>query len=550
MDQRKEKIFKGIPVSDGTAVASICLFDENKHNLTIPSDKIIYPDKEKKRLKKAITFVAGQLDLITQQVKEQIGKSESEIFVAQKLILLDPSIEKKIHNVIETDLVYAEQAVTTIFNEYENKIAKIDDAYLKERASDIGEIKRRLLNTLQDVIPAFKCIGHSRCSHGQNRIVVARELTPLLLLEFKEKDVKGFVTEHGGVTSHAAIIARALGIPAVTGIKDIFNSITCGAKTLINGKTGEVILWPKTTTLEKIDTAEKPSTKNIITEEPVNGFKVMANISVSDEVSDVKNWNAEGIGLYRTEFEFLSTNTMLNENQQYKKYKQIIDNMDGNPINFRLLDVGGDKNAPFFNIPEEENPHLGCRGSRLLLSRPDLLIPQARALAKASNGSTINVMYPMIVSLQQFIDLKKAFCESIKDIPHGKINHGLMFEVPAACLQAEKILEEADFASIGTNDLIQFLFAVDRNNELVSNDYNPNTPVFWSVIDIVANAARKNDKPLSICGEIAGMPEYISKLIDLGIKTVSVSPRLIPEIRKTAQRYLQSKKKKCALKSN
>jgi len=464
MDQRKEKIFKGIPVSGGTAVASVCLFDENKHNLPIPSDQKPDPEKEKNRLGKARIFVENQFDLLIQQVKEQIGKSESEIFVAQKLILLDTSMEKKINKIIETDLVYAEQAISTVFNEYEEKIAKIDDEYLKERASDIGEIKRRLINTLQNVIPSFKCTGHSKCSHGKNRIVIAKELTPSLLLEFKEKNVKGFVTEHGGITSHTAIIARALGIPAVTGIKDIFNAITCGTETLINGKTGEVILWPKKTTVEKITAAEKSHTKDITIEKPVDGFKVMANISVSEEVSDVKNWNAEGIGLYRTEFEFLSTNAMLNENQQYEKYKQIIESMDGNPVNFRLLDVGGDKNAPFFGIPEEENPHLGYRGSRLLLSRPDLFIPQARAIAKASKGSTINIMYPMIVNLQQFVELKKAFCESIKDLSHGKINHGLMFEVPAACLQADEILKEADFASIGTNDLIQFLFAVDRNN--------------------------------------------------------------------------------------
>ena len=247
--------------------------------------------------------------------------------------------------------------------------------------------------------------------------------------------------------------------------------------------------------------------------EPVNGVKIMANINIHNNIENAVRVNAEGIGLYRTEFEFFSQGKLLSEDEQFKIYTHVIKAISSGPVYFRTLDVGGDKTADFFNIKEEANPYLGLRGSRLLLKRHDLFRPQARAFARASEFGPVYIMYPMIIDIKQFNDLKNLFSELTSDIKTGKIFHGVMFEVPSACLQAEKITEAADFACIGTNDLIQYLFAVDRNNVNVAFDYNPEREVFWQIVKTVSNAAVKSNCPLSVCGEIAGNTDYIKMFL-------------------------------------
>jgi len=220
------------------------------------------------------------------------------------------------------------------------------------------------------------------------------------------------------------------------------------------------------------------------------------------------------------------------------RYLSVGKAMAGHMVVFRLFDLGSDKTKPFMKIPEEENPSLGWRGSRLLLGKRELLRTQARALGRISSNGRLHVMYPMIIDVDQFLEIRGAFMEAIADIPHGLIRHGIMFEVPSACLQARELLEAADFASIGTNDLTQYLFAVDRDNESVMYDYNPDRTPFWNVIRGIADAARETGKPLSVCGELAGDPKYVPRLMDLGIETVSVSARRIPAVRIAAAKVL------------
>jgi phosphotransferase system enzyme I (PtsI) len=258
---------------------------------------------------------------------------------------------------------------------------------------------------------------------------------------------------------------------------------------------------------------------------------VYANLSVAKQVREAVDQNAEGIGLYRTEFEFFAAKKLLTEDEQVERYSQVLKAMHGRPVYFRMLDLGGDKAADFLEFAEEQNPALGFRGSRLLLGRPELFRTQARALARASRQGRIHVMYPMVIDLFQFRLLRKKFAEETADISQGEIRHGLMFEVPSACLDAEEILKEADFGSLGTNDLIQYLFAVDRDNELVSYDHHPDRKAFWALVRHVAHAARKHRKPLSVCGELAANPVYARKLIAAGIRTLSVSPRAITGLR-------------------
>jgi phosphoenolpyruvate-protein kinase (PTS system EI component) len=265
---------------------------------------------------------------------------------------------------------------------------------------------------------------------------------------------------------------------------------------------------------------------------------VLANIGLTDDLESLEQVGAEGIGLYRTEFEILASGKLLDEETQYLRYRTVVEAMAGRPVYMRLLDLGGDKDAPFLSLTREDNPCLGFRGARLLLGRPDLLVPHVRALARASCHGPIHLTYPMIVDVDQFLVLRQRILQAIDDIQGHQLIHGIMFEVPSACLLADELMEVAAFGSIGTNDLIQYLFAIDRNNERVAGDFDPDKPVFWRLIGQIAEAAGRHGKPLSVCGEIGGQPRYLPRLIELGIRSVSVSPRQIGLARATARKYL------------
>lgn len=536
LENREETILKGLAVSPGVAFGRVCLFNEGRHN-NLPAYQIKGKgvEKEKNRFYHAVKQSLLRLDLTIQSIRTRLGDAEAEIFTTQKMILEDSSIQKRIISEIENNRVNAESAITQALEYYETRILEIDDEYIKERATDIGEVKRRLLDVLIDLNPSFQCAGEHHCQRGKNRIVVAVELTPSLTMEMDTGRTLAFVTEKGGVASHAAILARAMRIPAVSGIKNIHSILFCSAEVLINGTTGEIIIWPtKETIARHMETQIASQTAEVY--DPIPGYTIMGNLNLVRDAEEIFTNKAEGVGLFRTEFEFLSEGRLLSEDEQTERYTALLQKMKGLPVYFRLLDIGGDKTADFFNLPEkEENPYLGFRGCRLLLGRPDLFTPQARALAKASQTAQVNIMYPMVIDLAQFLKLKKIFEEVCADIPSQNVRHGVMFEVPSACYQADEIFEAADFGSIGSNDLIQYFFAVDRNNDLVAYDYDPNREPFWRLIKSLADASLKTGKPLAVCGEMAGMPKLVAKLKEIGINRVSVSPKLICDLRRTLQ---------------
>ncbi len=527
-----ETRFKGLPLSPGVAVARVCLFNERRH-VSLPVTNVT--DKEVRsegdRFRKALALVREKLALLIQEVEERVGKAEAEIFTAQKMILEDAALIERITDHIRSKNFNAEKAVISSLDYFEEQLSKLDNEYLRERASDIGEVKRRLLDALANLNPSFQCENDSFCQKGKNRIVIAQELTPSLTMELNTDFIRGFVTDRGGVASHAAILARALKIPAVSGIPGIHDMIFCGTEVLINGDTGEVVIWPSRKTLAEYSDLSRAAAEEIASVPPVPGLKILANLNLAKKVAEALDPEAEGIGLYRTEFEFFSAGKILCEMEQYELYEAVLKAMRGKPVYFRMLDLGGDKTADFLKLPEEQNPALGLRGSRFLLAHPELFRNQARALARASRHGRVHVMYPMVVDIEQFRKVKKAFEEATADIPQGEIKYGLMFEVPSACLDAEDILREADFGSIGTNDLIQYLFAVDRDNEWVAYDHHPDRKIFWQLIRHVARAAQKHRKPLSVCGELASHPEYARRLMKEGIRAVSVAPRAITGLR-------------------
>ncbi|MDD5679058.1 MAG: phosphoenolpyruvate--protein phosphotransferase [Kiritimatiellae bacterium] len=538
----KETRLQGIPVSEGIVVARVCLFNERRHaNLPIYRVTGDGLERERNRITRAVALAVDQLTALKRDVASRVGEAEAEIFAAHIMILQDAALHRQLLDAVSAKYANAEAAIIAVLEENESRLMELDNEYIKDRASDIGEIKRRLLDILGNMKPSLQCAGLPHCQKGRNRIIVAEELTPSLTLELDVEHTRGFVTERGGKTSHAAILAKALGIPAVTGVSGLHSAIGCGTELLINGNTGEVVVWPSEQTLQSVTAAQPLPALTPDDALFIADFQVMANITSAAEAAEAQAMSAEGIGLYRTEFEFFAAGRLLSEEEQYARYALVIAAMKGKPVTARLLDIGGDKSAPFFNIAPEENPYLGLRGGRLLLARKDLLAAQARALVRASAHGPVQVLYPMIIETEQFVALKKMFLEATTDLSPGRLVHGVMFEVPSACLQARELLKIADFASVGTNDLIQYLFAVDRNNDRVSYDYSPDRRVFWDLLADIASAAQETGRTLSVCGEIAGDPAYVGKLIDLGIRTVSVSTKLIPRIRQAAHAALRRK---------
>lgn len=531
--------FEGLSISGGVSVGSVCLFNDWRHSdlpeYVVAGDGIA---RERERLERAIREASEHFARLVEQVTGRIGAAQAAIFAAQKMMVEDEYLHAEMFGRMEQTGLNAEAIVAASLEAYESVLSQMGPDYLRERSSDIAEVKRRLLNVLGDITPSLECVGGTSCERGRNRIVVAEELTPTLTMSLDSAHVLGFVTEHGGTASHAAILARALGVPAVSGIQGIHNLVPCGTELLIDGDHGVVIAWPREATLDAYPSA-RHSVVYVEAAEPIPELRVMANINRPAEVEQVIAMRAEGIGLYRTEFAFIAADRVLSEDEQFEQYAAVVCAMDGLPVTFRLLDVGGDKAGAFLDLPHEENPQLGLRGARLLLAHPELLAAQARALARASRHGAIDILYPMIADLEQFVALRKLFFAATEGLECGVIRHGVMFEVPAACICARAIFAEAEFGSIGTNDLIQYLFAVDRDNELVAGEYNPDRPAFWALVESVVRAAEETGRPLSVCGEMAGDPQYVAPFVRRGLTTLSVSSRLIPEVRHAAAHRLQ-----------
>ena len=538
MDERArhtEIVFRGISLSGGVALGRARMQSADPLvgivALSVPPEA---KGSEGERLLQAVQQASKSLDYVIADVSSRIGRSESLIFKVQKAILDDPALIGQIIDKINTEGLSAEAAVVEILGFYEARISELDDEYIRDRGSDLAEVYRRVLDELRaEATPAQMTEHKAPTSSAKGEVIVTDQLTPGMTMDVDPDRIVALVSQRGGRTSHAAILARAMGIPAVSGLQGICDHIPQDAELLVDGDAGRVILWPSEQTLDRFHDLERKAVRIAAPEEPIPELIVMANINLSTDIDDALAMKAEGVGLYRTEFEFFAAGRVLTEDEQYERYRSTLEAMEGKPVHFRLLDIGGDKAMDFLGLPKEDNPYLGHRGSRLLLDRADLMRPQVRALARASEHGVVRVMYPMVTELEQFERLRGLFCEEGRDIPTGQILHGVMFEVPAACLQARDLLTAADFGSIGTNDLIQYLYAVDRNNDRAAYDYSPDKAMFWWMIQHIVRAAQEAGRPLSVCGEAASRPRFLPKLMDLGINTVSASPRLIPGLRRT-----------------
>jgi phosphoenolpyruvate-protein phosphotransferase (PTS system enzyme I) len=538
--------FRGISINQGRVAAPLCLFSVSRQR-SVPEytiDSALPADHENLRYARARQECTEELDRIAKEVEKSMGSVEAEIFITQKHIMNDPKIVDAINGLLLSTRKNAEWALAKVFGSFEEKFAALDNEYLRERTSDINEVRRRLMGCLTDIQSGFVCEGQSHCSRGARKIIIAEELTSTMIVNMKMESVLGFVTEHGGITSHAAILARALGIPAITGVEGIMAHVHCGDTVLINGDTGEVYLHPDAAILASlIQPVPDVEHHAEIAVTPL-GMEVMANASTIEDVRQAFVYGADGIGLFRTEILFVGAERLLSEEEQFAHYAKIGALMGAKPITFRMLDIGGDKPLPFLRLKKEANPFLGWRGARFLLGNPDIFRNQIHALGRLSLNRKINILFPMVidsVQMQLLIDRSR---EILAGIEHDSANikFGAMFEVPSAFIQARQIMKIIDFSSIGSNDLIQYLFAIDRDNEMVSQDYNPEHPALWTFLLELSRTAQELHKPLSICGEMAAREGTPTKLLNAGISSLSVAPRLIPRVRAEMIGYSLSKR--------
>jgi phosphoenolpyruvate-protein phosphotransferase (PTS system enzyme I) len=539
--------FQGLSINSGRVAGKVCLFSAERHK-AVPQYSLKNEDAithELDRFQEVLDQCSEELNHIANEVTDSIGKAESEIFLTQKHIMNDPKVLAEVRREVSEQHKNAEWAISKVLGRFEEQFAKLDNQYLRERSSDIGEIRRRLLSRLSNKRSGFVCQGQAHCVHGENRIIVADELTSEMVTAMKFEKVLGFVTEHGGITSHAAIIARSLGIPAVSGITGIMEVVQCGDEMIVDGDKGEAYLNPDPGLIETVIPLEQVQDENVCLLVTPPGMEVMANVSTVEDARRAHLAGADGIGLVRTEMLFIKADRLLSLDEQYAFYAEVSKEMDGKTVTFRLLDAGGDKPIPSLRIKQEANPFLGWRGSRFLLGNPDIFEEQVKAIGRVSAFGKIRILFPMVVDTVQLKALVEGTRKALGKIDHepGNIQIGVMFEIPSAFLDAREILKLVDFGSIGSNDLIQYLFAIDRGNEMVSQDYNPEHPTLWNLLKLIAGIANDLGKPLSICGEMAAREGIPTRLLEIGITSLSVAPRLIPRVRNEMARFVDSGRK-------
>ena len=526
------QIIKGIAASDGIGIAKAYLLIDP--DLSFEKKKIDDPAAEYDRVEKAFSASIADLATIKQNAKSRLSDEELEVFDAHIAILSDPEMKSQIKDEIESQHVSAEEAMTDVTTNFANVLAAMtDNKYMQERAADVKDVaKRALSHLLGKQLPDIASIS-------EPVVIIAKEITPSDTSQMDAKFVKGLATDLGGRTSHAAIMARTLRIPAVVGSENVTSSVKSGDMVIVDGLHGNIIVDPsqaeideyqkKATAFEK----ERAEWAKLVDAPSVSKdgkhFEIAANIGTPDDVADAVKQGADGVGLFRSEFLYMSSDHLPTEDEQFEAYKKAVVGMKGKPVVVRTLDIGGDKPLDYLPLPEEMNPFLGYRAIRICLHRPDIFKTQLRALIRASEFGPVEIMFPMIATLAELRQAKSIYQECKdelqKDHPGlgDNVKIGMMIEVPLAALYADQLAKEVDFFSIGTNDLIQYCFAADRGNDAVSYLYQPLNPAFLRLIKHVIDAAHANNTKAAMCGEMAGDQLAMPLLLGMGLDEYSMS---------------------------
>ncbi|NBD37981.1 MAG: phosphoenolpyruvate--protein phosphotransferase [Verrucomicrobia bacterium] len=531
----EEKRFHGIAASPGVATGPAASFSQGE--VEVPQYTIApnLREEEISRFEQGLMETRKQISAIRAEVEEKVGEEEASIFDAHQLVLEDRAlIEDTIQEVIETGF-NVEHCFHEVASRYMEAFAQIDDEYIKERVSDIRDVSKRLICNLLG-----KDHGSARREGLGKHILISRDLSPSETALLEVRDVLAIVTEEGSRTSHSVIMARSLNIPCVVGLHGLLNEADFGNELLVDGFKGEVILNPSAETLERYGHLKSQHERFLETfnaERHLPGvtadgqeFKVLLNIEGVEDTELLANSGACGVGLFRTENLFLSASGFPDEAKQEAAYRSFVDAMAPHPVTIRTLDLGGDKN-PHRSLTgyREANPFMGFRGIRFCLENTDVFKEQLRAILRASGHGKVRILYPMISSLEE-LQRANELLEEVKEELRGQgvlfdetIERGAMIEVPSAAVIVDLLSEHCDFFSIGTNDLMQYLLAVDRINDRISYLYDPNQPSFLRTLNFIFEQGKAHNKPVNVCGELAADPLYAPFLFGLGARELSVS---------------------------
>ncbi|HDE7247806.1 phosphoenolpyruvate--protein phosphotransferase [Staphylococcus aureus] len=535
------KLIKGIAASDGVAIAKAYLLVEP--DLTFDkNEKVTDVEGEVAKFNSAIEASKVELTKIRNNTEVQLGADKAAIFDAHLLVLDDPELIQPIQDKIKNENANAATALTDVTTQFVTIFESMDNEYMKERAADIRDVSKRVLSHILGVeLPNPSMIDESV-------VIVGNDLTPSDTAQLNKEFVQGFATNIGGRTSHSAIMSRSLEIPAIVGTKSITQEVKQGDMIIVDGLNGDVIVNPTEDELiayqdkrERYFADKKELQKlrdaDTVTVDGVHA-ELAANIGTPNDLPGVIENGAQGIGLYRTEFLYMGRDQMPTEEEQFEAYKEVLEAMDGKRVVVRTLDIGGDKELSYLNLPEEMNPFLGYRAIRLCLAQQDIFRPQLRALLRASVYGKLNIMFPMVATINEFREAKAILLEekeNLKNEGHDisdDIELGIMVEIPATAALADVFAKEVDFFSIGTNDLIQYTLAADRMSERVSYLYQPYNPSILRLVKQVIEASHKEGKWTGMCGEMAGDETAIPLLLGLGLDEFSMSATSILKARR------------------
>jgi phosphoenolpyruvate-protein phosphotransferase (PTS system enzyme I) len=532
---REEVRFEGVSVSHGVGMGPVFPLAES-FPLDVPACVIDAADvpREVERLGAAITAAKRDLRELREEVKAKVGEHDSRIFTVHLEVIEDPSLHKQIGKSVSEDLLTAEAAVSKVIQRFCEAFEQLDDDFARERAADVRDVGRRLMQNLAESQLV------SAAAPEQPYVVVTKELMPSDAARLDRRRIAGIVTEVGGKASHAAILARALGIPAVTGIRAIDTLVErSGATAIVDGRDGIVVLDPTPATIETfVGTAERiDRMRKELSSKPGlpavtkdgTSVEIYLNVENPGDLLPTAMEGLAGIGLYRTEFIYLERSSFPSEDEQFEVYKKVLERCGNAEVVFRTIDIGGDKKLPYFRVGNEDNPALGWRGYRISDEWPDMFIAQVRALLRASAFGNVRIMLPMITTVEEVRRAAAIVVDVKADLARRKIATaetvplGIMVEVPAAAISIDNMLRECDFVSIGSNDLIQYVLAADRNNARVSAISQPLNPSVLRTVKNVIKAAQTANKPVSLCGEMAGSYYCTLVLLGMGLRKFSMA---------------------------
>ncbi|WP_080846793.1 phosphoenolpyruvate--protein phosphotransferase [Cytobacillus gottheilii] len=530
---------QGIAASSGIAIAKAYRLVEP--DLSFEKKTVNDTAEEIARFQLALSTSKGELEVIRDNANEQLGADKAAIFDAHLLVLSDPELISPIEDKIKNEQVNAEVALKETADMFVSMFEQMDNEYMQERAADIRDVTKRVLAHLLNV----KIVNPSMIS--EEAVIIAEDLTPSDTAQLNRQYVKGFTTDIGGRTSHSAIMARSMEIPAVVGTKFSTRDIENGDTVIVDGIKGLVHINPTPEVIAEYENEarkyeeQKAEWAKLVNEKTVSAdghhVELAANIGTPKDLEGVVNNGGEAVGLYRTEFLYMGRDSLPTEEEQFESYKAVLEGMKGKPVVVRTLDIGGDKELPYLDLPKEMNPFLGFRAIRLCLEEQDMFRTQLRALLRASSYGNLKIMFPMIATLDEFRQAKAILLEE-KDklVSEGAkiaedIEIGIMVEIPSTAVMAEQFAKEVDFFSIGTNDLIQYTMAADRMNERVSYLYQPYNPAILRLVKMVIDASHKEGKWTGMCGEMAGDETAIPLLLGLGLDEFSMSATSILKAR-------------------